>query len=115
LLAPAKIEQVLNNLISNTINFSYPGSSVEIHVSPEQDRLLLSVRDEGQGIPLDEIDNPFQWFGKTSVRSSEGESSSGFGLVIAHRIVGGIRARSGLKAKWDKDRPFTLRCPSNLN
>ena len=70
LLDPAKIEQVLNNLISNAVKFSYPASTVEIGVPREGDRALISVRDEGQGIPADEVDNLFKWFGKTSVKGT---------------------------------------------
>jgi signal transduction histidine kinase len=87
LLDPAKMEQVLNNLISNAIKFSYPGSSVEIHITKEKSQVLISVRDEGQGIPVDELDDLFKWFGKTSIKGTGGEGSTGLGLAIAQRIV----------------------------
>jgi signal transduction histidine kinase len=87
LLDAAKIEQVLNNLISNAVKFSHPGSVVEIRITKDRDRAMVTVQDQGQGIPADEVENLFRWFGKTSVRGTEGESSSGLGLAIAQKIV----------------------------
>jgi signal transduction histidine kinase len=110
-LDPAKIEQVLNNLISNAVKFSYPASSVEIHVSRDQDRALISVRDKGQGIPAGELDNLFKWCGKTSVKGTEGESSSGLGLAIAQRIVLGHQGTIWVESEADKGSTFYVSLP----
>ncbi len=83
----ARIEQVLNNLISNAVKFSDPGSSVELYVTRQDNRAIISTRDEGPGIPAAELDSMFRWLGRTSVRSPAGEKSSGLGLTIAQRIV----------------------------
>jgi signal transduction histidine kinase len=114
-LDPAKIEQVLNNLISNAVKFSYPASSVEIRVFREKDRALISVRDEGQGIPADEVDNLFKWFGKTSVKGTEGEISSGLGLAIAHKIVLGHRGRIWVESEVGKGSTFCVSLPIDSN
>jgi signal transduction histidine kinase len=82
-----KFEQVLNNLLSNAIKYSYPGSAVGILVSRQADHVLVSVADHGQGIPQDELDKLFRWFGRTRVKGTVGEQSTGLGLAIAHRIV----------------------------
>ncbi len=84
-----KIEQVLNNLLSNAVKFSYPGSQIWVRLVREGDEVLLTVEDEGQGIPEDEIGKLFQPFQRTSVQSTAGESSTGLGLAIARRIVNG--------------------------
>lgn len=110
-LDPAKIEQVLNNLISNAVKFSYPASSVEIHVSRDQDRALISVRDKGQGIPAGELDNLFKWFGKTSVKGTEGESSSGLGLAIAQKIVLGHQGTIWVESEAGKGSTFYVSLP----
>ncbi len=110
-LDPAKIEQVLNNLISNAVKFSYPASSVEIRVSREKDRALISVRDEGQGIPTDEVDNLFKWFGKTSVKGTEGEISSGLGLAIAHKIVLGHQGAIWVESEEGEGATFYVSLP----
>jgi signal transduction histidine kinase len=87
ILDQARVEQVLNNLISNAVKFSHPGSTVWIHISNQEDQVVIAVRDEGQGIPADELDKLFRWFGRTSVKGTSGEKSTGLGLVIIERIV----------------------------
>lgn len=111
LLDPAKIEQVLNNLISNAVKFSYPGSSVAIRVYRNQDRALISVKDEGQGIPADELDMLFKWFGKTSTKGTEGEGSAGLGLAIAQRIVLGHEGTIWVESEVGKGSTFHVSLP----
>lgn len=82
-----KIEQVLNNLISNAIKYSYPKSKVEINLKRESDRIVISVRDEGQGIPTTEMNRLFEPFSRTSVKATSGEASTGLGLVIVRKII----------------------------
>jgi signal transduction histidine kinase len=82
-----KIEQVLNNLISNAIKYSYPKSSVLINSKCENGNLIISVRDTGQGIPPAEMDKLFKPFPRISVKTTSGESSTGLGLVIVRKIV----------------------------
>lgn len=88
LLADAgKLEQVLNNLISNAVKFSYPQSAVEISVTVEGARVVLAVRDHGPGIPAAELNQLFKPFSRTSVKSTAGERSTGLGLTITRRLV----------------------------
>lgn len=96
----AKIEQVLNNLISNAVKYSYPRSEIEVSVRKDKDNLIVSVRDQGQGIPQAEIDKLFQPYQKTTVRTTEGEKSSGLGLYIARRIIEGHHGQ--IKAESEK-------------
>lgn len=83
----SKIEQVLNNLVSNAVKFSPPGSVITITVSATTDDILITVADQGPGIPSDELEHMFEPFEHTSVKSSSGEKSSGLGLAIARKIV----------------------------
>jgi PAS domain S-box-containing protein len=83
----AKIEQVLNNLISNAVKFSQPGTAVEVSARAQDGNVLISVRDQGPGIPEAERDKLFQSFCRTSVRSIATERSTGLGLAIARKIV----------------------------
>jgi PAS domain S-box-containing protein len=97
-LDPAKIEQVLNNLVSNAVKFSSPGSTVKIRAARSNGTVRISVADHGPGIPPDEIGKLFTAFGRTSVRSTTGEKDTGLGLLIVKRILeahhGGIRVES---------------------
>jgi signal transduction histidine kinase len=83
------VGQVLNNLLSNAIKFSHAGTHIKVRVNQRGDWAMISVQDEGQGIPVGELKKLFDWFGKTSIRGTDGEKSSGLGLAIARKIVEG--------------------------
>jgi two-component system, OmpR family, sensor kinase len=108
-----KIEQVLNNLIGNGIKFSHPGSAVEVLASKREKEVVVSVRDEGQGIPANEIDRLFIPFENLSVKSTGGEQSTGLGLAIVKRIVEGhagriwVESESGVGSTFSFSLPFT--------
>jgi two-component system, OmpR family, sensor kinase len=82
-----RIGQVLDNLLSNAIKFSHRGSVVTVRVGRRSTTVFLTVEDHGCGIPANEIGNLFQPFGRTSVRPTAEELSTGLGLAIAQRIV----------------------------
>lgn len=82
-----KMNQVLNNLITNAIKFSHEGTSIHLKAQQKGNQLLLSLQDEGQGIPKNEITHLFDPFAKTSVKSTAGEKSTGLGLMIVKKIV----------------------------
>jgi signal transduction histidine kinase len=94
----SKMEQVFNNLISNAIKFSLQGTTIRVELSAKENYAIIAVHDQGQGIPEEEMDKLFKPFQKTSVKSTEGEKSTGLGLSIAKRIVeahkGSIRVES---------------------
>ncbi len=84
-----KIEQVLNNLLSNAIKYSLPNTKTSVRIGADKSsgNLVISVRDQGQGIPEQELDKLFAPYGTTSVRSTAGEKSTGLGLAIVKKIV----------------------------
>ena len=84
---PARIEQVLDNLIGNAFKFSYPDSVVRLAARVVDGVLEFSVADEGQGIPASEVDGIFGEFSQTSTRATGGEKGAGLGLAICRRIV----------------------------
>lgn len=103
-LDPQKIRQVVNNLITNAVKFSAPDTTVTVGLDLGKaagdgdqgelgDELWLSVRDEGQGIPADEVPTLFEMFQRTSVRSTAGEKSTGLGLAIVQQVVVGHSGR----------------------
>ncbi len=84
---PGKIEQVLNNLLSNAIKYSSSNTTILVSVDQAPDELIVSVRDQGPGIPSEEQQDLFNPFRTTSIKPASGESSTGLGLYIARRIV----------------------------
>lgn len=84
---PARMEQVLDNLLSNAFKFSDPGTRVLLTVKQVDGQLELTVSDEGRGIPADELGQVFGEFTQTSTAATAGESGTGLGLAICRRIV----------------------------
>jgi len=106
-----KIEQVLNNLISNAIKYSYPNTEINIEVEREGDFLLTKVIDQGQGIPEDEQPNIFKAFQKASTKPTAGEKSTGLGLAIAKKIVEGHKGEIWVKSEVGKGSNFYFKLP----
>jgi signal transduction histidine kinase len=114
LLDAAKMEQVLDNLTTNAIKYSRPGSHVHIRLRVAGTEILLSVQDEGPGIPPAELDLLFKPFQRTSVKSTGGEKSSGLGLVIAKRIVNGHAGRIWVESQVGIGSTFFVAIPVHI-
>ena len=84
---PRRIEQVLNNLLSNAFKFSHGGTTVTVQVRTRPDAVEFAVIDQGQGIRANEIDMVFGEFQRVSTKPTGDEGSPGLGLSICRRIV----------------------------
>jgi two-component system, OmpR family, sensor kinase len=95
-----RIQQVLNNLISNALKFAYGDTTVTVTLKSSAAEVTISVADQGQGIAADELGKLFKPFSQTRTRSTAREKSTGLGLAIVRRIVeahgGSIRVESEL-------------------
>lgn len=78
---PARLRQALSNLIDNALRHSPRGGSVVVRVDANDERLLLSIADDGSGFPTDFIDRAFEPF--TRVDAARGRSGGGAGLGLA--------------------------------
>jgi signal transduction histidine kinase len=76
--------------------------------------VVISVQDQGQGIPAQEVDNLFADFGKTSVRPTAGEKSTGLGLAIVKRIVELHGGRIWVESKVGVGSVFTFTLPKTI-
>jgi two-component system sensor histidine kinase/response regulator len=106
-----KIVQVLDNLIGNAVKYSPPGSTARVSLSRRADEVVISVTDEGPGIPPDEHEKLFTFFGRTSVKPTAGERSTGFGLAIARRIVEGHGGRLWVESEPGRGSTFSFTLP----
>ncbi len=106
-----KIDQVLNNLISNAIKYSHSNTTVTISAFSTLKEVLISVQDQGQGIPKEEIDKIFIPFSKISVRGTAGEKSTGLGLSIVKKIVIGHLGRIWVESEVGKGSTFYFTLP----
>jgi signal transduction histidine kinase len=111
LLDPSKMEQVLDNLTINAIKYSPLGSHIHICLQTSTEEILLSVKDEGPGIPPAELENLFKPFQRTSVKSTAGEKSTGLGLVIVKHIVTGHGGRIWVESQLGTGSIFYVSIP----
>ncbi|GAB6138025.1 sensor histidine kinase [Halanaerobaculum tunisiense] len=83
-----KLKQVLLNLLDNAYKFSSVGSSVTVGVEIEGDRVKFWVKDKGQGIKADQLDDVWKRFFKVDQARTPGKKAgSGLGLAIIKQII----------------------------
>jgi len=106
-----KFEQVLNNLLSNAMKYSLPGTSIKILISLSENELITSFIDEGQGIPPNELATIFHPFQTTSMQSTTNENSTGLGLAIVKKIIESHKGTVSVKSELGKGSVFTIKIP----
>jgi signal transduction histidine kinase len=106
-----KIEQVLNNLISNAIKFSNPGTTIMVSAFRSNGDITVAVKDEGQGISDQDKDNLFKPFSKLSSQSTSGEKSTGLGLSITKKIILGHGGKIWVESTPGKGTTFYFSLP----
>jgi signal transduction histidine kinase len=109
-----KIEQVLNNLVSNAIKYSFPDSTVEVRASYAGSTVLIAVQDSGQGISEEDQQLLFQWFGRRRDKGTAGEKSTGLGLAIAQKIVHEHGGEIWVESKEGEGSTFFVSLPTSL-
>ena len=83
-----RVIHVLRNVLSNAIKFSPAGTSIEVDAKqPGENRVIVSVRDRGPGIPTDYLDRVFERFLQVDSSDRRAKGGSGLGLTIARLIV----------------------------
>jgi len=108
---PDRINQVVNNLITNAVKFSHPNTSVTLRARAAGGEVDISVTDQGQGIPTEDLSKMFTAFGRTSVRPTGGEKSTGLGLAIVKRMVEAHGGRVWVESKVGEGSTFTFTLP----
>ncbi|MFW5747476.1 MAG: sensor histidine kinase [bacterium] len=86
-LDPSRIEQVCMNLLSNAVDYAPEGSTVRLGAGLEDGALIITVRDEGPGIPEDLHEAVFEPYRQGEIKKRTGKSGSGLGLTIAKAIA----------------------------
>ena len=82
-----KIQQVLYNLIDNAIKFSHSGSTIYIQAFPKHEKIFVSVKDTGIGIPKDSLKKIWERFYKTDLSRGKDKRGTGLGLSIVKEII----------------------------
>jgi PAS domain S-box-containing protein len=106
-----RILQVLTNLISNAVKFSKPGGTVSVRVEARKDDVLVSVRDEGRGIPSDKLETVFERFQQVDSSDARQKGGTGLGLPIARSIVQQHGGRLWAESELGKGSTFSFTLP----
>lgn len=107
------LEQILTNLVGNAIKQSGEGQKVYIKAKAGDNCTVISVRDEGPGIP--EQDLPFIWdrFYKVDKSRKRGDDGTGLGLFIVRSIVEGHGGKACVKNNTEGGATFSFSLPAN--
>lgn len=84
---PARLRQVLTNLVGNAATHTPAGTPVEIAVLPEADAVVVEVRDHGPGIPAEHRELVFERFHRVDPSRNSSSGGSGLGMAIVQSIV----------------------------
>ncbi len=100
---------IFNNLIGNSIKFSrnIPNSNVKVVVTRNESAILISVEDNGTGIPKDRVDSVFDMF----YRADNIRSGSGLGLFIVRETVEAIGGEISVESQVNSMTKFTISIP----
>ncbi|MFN0147121.1 MAG: ATP-binding protein [Dehalococcoidia bacterium] len=108
----SSLQRAMNNLLDNAIKFSPAGATIHVAASDEGELAVISVRDEGPGIPAHELPRVFERFYKGD--ASRASSGVGLGLAIVKHVV---RAHGGTveaTAEPSGGATFTMRVPKHF-
>ena len=106
-----KMWRVINNLIVNAIKFSYEGKSIYITLMKRDGKALLSVKDEGVGIPSSMKGEIFHLFALEGRTGTSGEESFGLGLSISKQIVDAHNGKIWFESEQGKGTTFFVELP----
>ncbi len=106
-----RLSQAVDNLLTNAIKFSPPGTNVNLTLRKENGAAIFGVCDEGPGIPVEEQHMLFNEFQRLSIRPTGGESSTGLGLAIAKKIVEAHGGRIDFESHVGRGSTFSIVLP----
>ncbi len=106
-----RFEQVLLNLISNAVKYGHSGGNIWLTVDKVfLDKVRISVRDDGIGIPEDQFDNVFIPFNRAGMEDS-GIEGTGAGLSIVKALVEAMQGTIGFESKVGEGSTFYIDLP----
>lgn len=98
-----RLAQVFGNLISNALSFSPADKPVTISLAQEEEKVVITVEDDGIGIPPSKINNVFERFYTERPNHEDYGSHSGLGLSISKQIIDAHDGKIWAENKLDKD------------
>jgi two-component system phosphate regulon sensor histidine kinase PhoR len=109
---PKNIEEVLNNLLSNAINYSPDGGKVTVTARGVDQFIEIKVSDTGVGIPAEEIPKIFEKFYRVKHPKTRHIAGTGLGLSLVKGIVEAYHGSIGVESAPGKGTTFTIILPA---
>lgn len=106
-----RINQVLNNLISNAIKYSSENSTVELGFEITDNHVVTYVSDNGEGIPSEDVDRIFERFYRVDKSRSREKGGTGLGLAIVKHILEEHQSKIEVKSVYGKGSTFSFKLP----
>ena len=109
---PARLLEVLENLLTNAIKFTPSGKKITFHLKKAKGGIEFSIQDEGVGIPKNELPRLFDRFSRLSPQPTSGEKGTGLGLSICKQIVDLHKGKIDVQSEVGQGTLFTVFLPS---
>ncbi|WP_262173210.1 ATP-binding protein [Saccharococcus sp. Marseille-Q5394] len=106
---PVRLEQVVLNLLDNALKYSNENTTVRFEISKEQNQTVISIADEGIGIPEEQIDMIFEKLFRVEKSRSRTFGGSGLGLAIVKELVEAHEGSIEVKSEFGKGSRFTIK------
>lgn len=106
-----KIQQVLYNLIDNAIKFSHKNSDITISTTIKNEKIFVSVKDSGIGIPKESLSKIWDRFYKTDISRGKDKKGTGLGLSIVKDIINAHNENINVTSTLDVGTEFTFSLP----
>jgi PAS domain S-box-containing protein len=106
-----RLRQVIDNLLDNAIKYSPEGTEITIRAEVKAEELRVSVADQGQGIPVDEIDKIFDRMYRIEQRLGKDPGGLGLGLSLCKALVEAHGGRIWVESQVDKGSTFYFTIP----
>ncbi|MCM3638224.1 HAMP domain-containing histidine kinase [Sporosarcina luteola] len=106
---PVRLEQVVLNLLDNALKYSNENTTVRFEISKVQNQTVISIADEGIGIPEEQIDMIFEKLFRVEKSRSRTFGGSGLGLAIVKELVEAHGGSIEVKSEFGKGSRFTIK------
>ncbi|MDT8718584.1 PAS domain-containing sensor histidine kinase [Clostridium sp. 19966] len=108
------IERIMMNLLSNAVKFTSPGKKIFVNVKDLQNQLLISVKDEGEGIAKEELEKIFDRFSQVDSNLTRRSKGTGIGLSLVKYLVDLYEGSIWVDSKLNEGTEFTIKLPVKL-
>ncbi|MBV7275236.1 PAS domain-containing sensor histidine kinase [Clostridiaceae bacterium UIB06] len=108
---PDKIERIMLNLISNSVKFTNPGGQIFVNIKDSKDKIKISVKDTGIGIPENKLSMIFERFRQVDKSLTRNHEGSGIGLSLVKSLVELHGGKISVESIYGKGTEFTIELP----